>query len=614
VTTMPADSFEWQEYGLLEPDLPPPHTLFQLGLPTLSKNLIGGGPDWQVQVSVPITLLGAIDESEFQAMVVRRDSRGGVLSDLGVPGPPPLCSGFPDGTDAFAHLVSPGGSGDYTLTVDVSDGGGFGLVELIGVQIRHALTGGAFADALPPSGSVGLTVPAQGWFYFGEKVATTGDDTDEPYALASDAAPTAGWVKHDDYSHALETIQVAYGAPDAVSPPRTLEATVELAIAAAGPCPPAGTTFRIALSDEGAAAIDLDPAEGVLFTGEVTDPTIDPRRGRHRIIAAGALGRHYRRTLPSSGWGQQTETARVTRIMEQAGITVGTIDAGTTPLAAPGQDDTAGALLDRVSGSTGGAVVEQPDGTVDYLGPDHRRGGAVELTLAAGSIVNTLTWSQHVDDIINQLEVTYATGVIVAEDPASIEVREVYPGKVQTDLTNSSDAYSLGQLIVGRRGEPVWQLPDLEVDLMHVLDDATRGPILTLRHGDLIEVTDIPEPHAYTGDVKLYVEGWSTTIVREAEGFPWRWRYVLCVSDRTLSGVSIRWIDVDPGLEWQDVDPAITWLDVATIIDDEQLLGEPDSVPDLVDGGAPGDTPDTIMLDGGAPGDTPTTTYDGGTP
>lgn len=615
---MPADSFEWQTYGLVTPptpELPPPHTLFQLGLPTLTKALVGV-EDWVASVSIPITLLGAIDESAFQCMLLYRDLRVGAVSDLSVPGPPPLRSGWPDGTNDFAFMDSPGGSGDYTIDVPV-DASTYGQIddhELIGVQIRHQLNGPGFTDLLPPAGSAGLTIPANGWFYFGEQVATTGDDTDIPYALAGDPDPPyLGWSRHDAYSHALETIQVIYGAPDAVSPPRTLEATIELAIAAAGACPPAGTTFRIALSDDGAAAIDLDPADGILFTGEVTDPTIDPRRGRHRIQAAGALGRHYRRTLLSSGWGQQTETGRVTRVMDQAGIPVGVIDAGSTLLAAPGQDDTAGALLDRVSGSTGGAVVEQPDGTVDYLGPDHRRGGAVVLTLTASQIVNTLTWSQHVDDIINQLEVTYATGVITATDPASIEVREVYPGKVQTDLTTASDAYSLGQLIVGRRGEPVWQLPDLEVDLMHVMTDATRGPILELRHGDLIEVTGIPEPHAYTGDVKLYVEGWSTTIALEAQGFPWRWRYVLCVSDRTLSGVSIRWVDVDSGLEWQDVDPSITWLDVATIIDDEQLLGEPDSAPDLLDGGAPGDTPDNTY-DGGAPGDAPDNTIDGGTP
>jgi hypothetical protein len=624
MTTMPADSFEWQEYGTITPEAPenpPPHTLFQLGLPTVSKTP-AGFDDWTASVSVPITILGTIDEDAFEAMLLVEDLRVGSTSDLGLPDVPPIGSGWPDGTDSFATMTKPagGGSGDYTIDVFVN-GGAYPTIDeisIIGVQIRHDFTGPAFVDTVyqtNPAGSVGLTIPANGWYYFGRKVADTPDDTDEPYALAGDVDPPyEGWARNDDYSHALETIEVAYGATDATSPPRTLEARVDLAITPAGPCPPAGRLFRLALSDAGAAAIDLDPADGILFTGEVTDPTIDPKAGRHRITAAGTLGRHFRRTLASESWGQQTETARVTRIMDQTGIPVGEIHAGTTPLAGPGQDDTAGALLDKVTGSTGGAVVEQPDGTVDYLGPDHRRGTPVELTMPAATIVNTLTWSQHVDDLINELEVAWSGGVIMVQDPASIATHGVYPGKIETSLTTSSEAYSLGQLIVGRRSEPVWQLPDLEVDLMHVLDDATRGPMLQLRYGDLLEVTDIPAPHAYTGDVKLYVEGWSTRIVREAAGYPWRWRYILAVSDRTLSGVSIRWMDVDAALQWHDVDPTITWLDVATIIDDEDLLGEPGSTPDLVDGGAPGDTPDTQFLDGGAPGDTPTTTYDGGSP
>lgn len=606
--TMPDDAFEWQEYGLItppEPELPPPHTLFQLGLPTITKELTGV-EDWVITISLDVTLLGAIDDTAFQVALTYRDLRIG----------PTVLSGFPDGTDLFTFLDPPGGgSGVFTVDVpvDASTYGDIDDHELIGVQIRHQLQGPAFTDGVAPVGSVGLTVPANGWFYFGEKVADIAGDTDEPYALAGDEEPPyLGWARHDARSAALRSIGVTYGARDSVTRPTPLQATVELAIAVAGDCPPAGQRFRLALSTAAAEALDL--VDVALFTGEVTDPTIDPTRGLHGITAAGTLGRKYRRTLAALGWPAESETSRATRIMTAAEITVGTVHAGTTPLAAPQNDDTAGALLDRVTGSTGGAVVEQPDGTVDYLGPDHRRGAALVLTLAPSQVDGRLTWVQHVDDILNEVEVAYAGGTILARDPASIAEREVYPGRVGTDLVSASDAHSLGQLIVARRAEPVWQLPDLEVDLMHMVDDTLRGQLLTLRHGDLIEITDIPAPHAYTGDVKLYVEGWSLDLTKLAKDHPWRWKWTLYVSDRTLSGVSIRWMDVDEGLAWQDVDPTITWLDVARIIDDEQLLGEPDSAPDLIDAGGPGDTYDGVTLDGGGPGDTYDTTYDGGTP
>jgi hypothetical protein len=637
MTMMPADSFEWQEPALLPP------AGYPVLQPTVSDPFEDPADDRYLVCDVTFDVAGALpgDAADWALYIVH----GGPEADYvyvnqtrDIPSGPVLPAftaeynlvSFPLSDFPAVHRVQVESRNDV-LPVELFPIIGAGYVHIPTLSTFDPSLGSTalgIAPTLTPQdnepgeglavedGVAGVSDPDRGAYYWGVTVAVADTDRDIPLGPLDGLADfTEGWLRHDDYSHALETVEVAYGAVDATSPPRTLEARVDLAISAAGPCPPAGSRFRIALSDDGATAIDLDPADGILFTGEVTDPTIDPKAGRHRITAAGTLGRHYRRTLASAGWGQQTETARVTRIMEQTGIPVGTIHAGTTSLGPPGQDDTAGALLDKVTGSTGGAVVEQPDGTVDYLGPDHRRGTPVELTLAAGSIVNTLTWSQHVDDLINELEVSYAdAAVIMAQDPASIDTHGVYPGKIETALTSSSDAYSLGQLIVARRSEPVWQLPDLEIDLMHVLDDETRAPMLQLRYGDLIEVTDIPAPHAYTGDVKLYVEGWATSIRREAAGYPWRWRYILAVSDRTLSGVSIRWMDVDDSLRWSDVDPTITWLDVATIIDDEDLLGEPGSADDLIDGGAPGDTIDGVTLDGGQPGDTVTQTYDGGGP
>jgi hypothetical protein len=73
-------------------------------------------------------------------------------------------------------------------------------------------------------------------------------------------------------------------------------------------------------------------------------------------------------------------------------------------------------------------------------------------------------------------------------------------------------------------------------------------------------------------------------------------------------------MDVDPDLAWADVDPTLTWFGVATIIDDEDLLGEPGSGDLVYDGGGPFTIAWDTTIDAGDPDDTPTTTYDGGTP
>lgn len=390
---------------------------------------------------------------------------------------------------------------------------------------------------------------------------------DEPEIPGEDLPPYDEWQADEDRSAGLVSIGVTYGARDAVTKPGPLVSDVELAGQVAGDCPQVGERFRLVLSEDARTALGLTEPEGALFTGEVTDPVIDPVRGVHRIGAAGKLGRANRRTLIASEWPSEDDGDRTARILAAAAMETGTVDPGTVTLAAPDQDDTAGAMLDQVTDSTGGAVVEQPDGPVDYHDADHRRGGTVVMTLNPSQILNSITWEQHVDDVLNEIEVTYSGGVVKVREPGSIEAHHgVYPGRRSTVLTTHSDAHSLGQLVVARRSEPRWQLPDLEIDLMHTLvDDATRGDLLKLRHGDRILITDVPGPHPYSGDVEFNVEGWRQTVTRPAQGVPWRWRMVLSVSDPALSGVSIRWMDFEAGYAWEDLPVGLSWLDLARI-------------------------------------------------
>jgi hypothetical protein len=410
----------------------------------------------------------------------------------------------------------------------------------------------------------------------------TGDEIELLYQIGSgtwvapeepDPDPVPGWLADEDRTDGLVSIAVTYGAPDAAQLPQPLVTEVELAGQVAGDCPSVGERFRLTLSDAAATALDLTAAEAALFTGEVTDPRIDPVRGIHTITGAGRLGRANRRTLSASDWPSEDDGDRTSRILDAGEIESGTIDPGTVTLAAPGEDDTAGALLDTVTASSGGAVVEQPDGVVDYHDADHRRGGAVVMTLDPGQILNTITWEQHVDDVLNEMEVEWTGGVVKVRDPASIATYNgVYPGRRSTALTSASDAHSLGQLVVARRSIPRWQLPNLEIDLMHTLvDDTSRGDLLRLRHGDRILITDVPGPHPYSGDVEFLVEGWHQSVTRPAQGAPWRWRMILSVSDPVLSGVSIRWVDFETGYAWEDLPAGLSWLDLALIDDPDDL-------------------------------------------
>jgi len=393
------------------------------------------------------------------------------------------------------------------------------------------------------------------------QVATSTPDPDPP-----DPDPAPAWVTDPDRSHALAGLTVTYGRPDAASRCRPLQGTAILGIAAAGDCPPVGERFRLTLPPDVAAALGLDEDEAALFTGEVTDPTIDPGRRTYEIVGTGRLGRANRRTLAGAEWPVEDDGARAGRILTRAGVDVGVVDAGLVDLIPPDGDATAGTLLETVTDSTGGSVVEQPSGLVDYHDADHRRDTPVTLTLAASQLSGRVTWEQHVDDVLNEMEVSWSGGAITARDPASIAERDTFPGRLTTALTTASDAHSLGQLYVSRRSAPVWQLPNLEVDLMRMVDDATRADLLRLRHGDRIKVTGIPGPvHPYAGDVEFFVEGWSMKVDRPHPDLPIRWKLTLSVSDPTLSGVSIRWVDIPAGVAWTDLDVGLSWFDLGRV-------------------------------------------------
>lgn len=394
----------------------------------------------------------------------------------------------------------------------------------------------------------------------------------DPDPIAQWNAWNAGWSVDFPRSKALIGWIISYGRFDANARVQPTSATVTLAGAIAQACPVAGDRFRLCMSQDFADTAGLSSETAARFTGEVTDASIDPSNpvsDVYTITAVGRLGRARRRPLDGTGWPQELDGPRVTRILTDAGIAdqVGTIDAGTADLLKPTQRTLAGALLDLVADSTTGQVIEQPSGDVDWHDAEHRRGSVPVLDVDQSEILNTIRWDQHVSDLVNDAAIGY--GIDGAEfrvvDPVSIDARESYPLGVTTALPDASTAQSLGALIVGRRSEPVWQLPQLVVDLERSVTSAKAAQLLQLRHGDRIRVTGLPAGGPYSADVEVFVEGYQET---KKAGL---WRLSLAVSDTTLSGVTLRWQDAPADLTWSGVDPTLTWLDLARIEDPTEL-------------------------------------------
>jgi hypothetical protein len=241
---------------------------------------------------------------------------------------------------------------------------------------------------------------------------------------------------------------------------------------------------------------------------------------------------------------------------------------------------------------------------LDWQDPDHRRGAVPEIVLAAGEILNDLTWEQHVGSVVNVAAVAYAGGTVTVRDPASVAARGEYPVQVSTVLVDAQDAVALGVLIVGRYGEPTWDLPTLQVDVVRSVDPANLAALLKLRHSSRVTIDGLPAGGGVDGTADFFLEGLSESAQRTA------WRMGLAITDPRLSGVSVRWMDVPAGLEWQYVNPTLEWLDVARVEDPVDL-----ETPSLtLDGGDASTTSFARTFDGGnAAAGTPTRTIDGGT-
>lgn len=381
----------------------------------------------------------------------------------------------------------------------------------------------------------------------------------------------AAFVVDDTLSRALQSYQVTYGRKDATGRVEALTASLVWATPALASTPTVATRLQVALSPAVCAALGLDPVDGIRFTGEVADPAVAYARRLTSAACAGRLGRAHRMPVDGTGWPVEDDGDRIARILPAAGVglQVGTIDSGSVAVATPTRLETVATLLEQVSVSALGQVVEQPSGVVDWHDANHRRTPAIAASLTAGHVLRDVTWTQRLASLVNDLDVKTAAGTVVTiRDPESSDPNRYgpFPASVDTILTSSADAQGLGVDIVGRRADPSWQLPDLTVDLVRTIPTGLLPDVLALRHGSLLELTDLPPTFPNKG--RVFVEGYTETAT------PRTWQLTMSVSDPLQSGVGIRWIDWpdDDAYQWQDLGADVTWLDLARIYDPADTL------------------------------------------
>lgn len=338
--------------------------------------------------------------------------------------------------------------------------------------------------------------------------------------------------------------------------------------------PEVGQDLTVDLGPDAIAAFGSAAGATPRFVGRITqaqlvpEPGTSSRRRRVNVTATGrlaTLGRQYVGDVP---WPQETDGARVARLLALAtGVTLGPVDSGTVDVLPRDVDrQPLLKLAQEVATDADGVLHQLRDGRVAYHDADHRQLVAEALELRATEVLWPVVWQQDLEGMVNDLTVGYGAGEPQLEhrevDDQAVATHGLYAAKVATQLADQAAAEAYALLTVARRGRPWWDLSTVSLDLVRGLGTTAElhpraAAVLALELGALLRITGWPT----TGPQQLgrfWVEGWSETIT------PTSWRTVLSVTPYGRTGPAARWVDVDPATSWAEFPAGMTWAQLAS--------------------------------------------------
>jgi len=388
-------------------------------------------------------------------------------------------------------------------------------------------------------------------------------------------------VDGNDLSCLVDQCAIRYGRDDTDGQPEAASATVDVDL---------GDTVMPAYVEIGAAVIIetwLDGTAYRRFTGLITDVSMGwddegsntPDAGIAQLIAVSPLAMLGRRVVGDAPFPQELDGARVTRVLNLAGVfpDPAESDPGTVQIL-PRDIDSQDALavIGDTAASAAGILWEKPDGTILYADSEHRRNALFDISLDACDVLVTPTWQRNLSGLVNKVSVGYGIEPegggdqprYLAQNDVSIARFGLYNYTSATELAALADAQALGGLLLARNSLPVWVMPDLPLDVKGLSAEQT-ATLLGLMMHSLISLTGLPAIGNAPTTAALWVEGWQETLahgIHEIE---------LSVSGYCRTAPAPRWDDVDPALTWDQARgtwdeavcfgpqvPGDTWADV----------------------------------------------------
>jgi hypothetical protein len=209
--------------------------------------------------------------------------------------------------------------------------------------------------------------------------------------------------------------------------------------------------------------------ESTRFTGYIT--AIDVLPAQVNITAITAAEALTRILVDPSGWPEDPETVRITRIAAASASPIDVVGASTATIAAMRVEETpqsAWALLTALAASTDAILYTNREGSVTYRTRADTTGSTTDLSPLV-TLLDGLQMTTEIGAVVNSVTVEYGPAdtrvKVTVEDAESITVYGKRDTSVATVLADVTDATAKAQRDLDHYKDPVWYMPAVTINL-----------------------------------------------------------------------------------------------------------------------------------------------------
>lgn len=372
--------------------------------------------------------------------------------------------------------------------------------------------------------------------------------------------PTISINGTDRKSITLADVQISYGRSSVWEQARSSYARIAILNTN-------GTDYGFEMNQVVAIKVkNVAGSDVTIFTGKIT--SVDNNlagsgsigtNAVQTITAVGPFSQMSRKIIGSTNWAKEFDTARMTRIFNDAGQTIDVVD---TPsiyefAARTASPADAYSLAASFAQQAFGYIYETATGKVGFANESRRTNDAKTngYTVIPNNYIlwGNVSSQKTLADILNNLSLTYNAGTVSATDATSIADFGQVDGSISTELHNSIDAQTQADRYVTLRAYPRTSLSSFTIPINSTtVTNAMRDFLISMSMGEPIEITNLPialKNTTYRG----FVEGYTFSI-NEYEMI-----VTLNTTDYTYSFTPTRWQDVSASLTWNGVGATVQW-------------------------------------------------------